>query len=293
VSIGEVPVPEPRPPDGFFDPEDHARPYAIILQRLVEADGEAFRLVRPIAYADAEVGGIVVPADVTTFRTDLASVPRLFTWLVPPTGTHLPAALIHDGLVHDPGEPQSYRAGTIIDRTTADAVFRRAMRDLGTSRVRSWLVWAAVTVHAMCTSGSGWRRALDVARVGATVVVVVVLGALATADVLDWRSPLPWMGELPFGVEVARGFGMAVVITGALSLTWWPHWRAGWITGLALALLVHVTVAVGIVVAVFNSLDRLFQLQLLKAVLWALLAVVVTVSVLLLVRWAAEPDFLW
>ena len=56
------------------------------------------------------------------FTTDLASVPMLFTWLVPKSGAHLPAALLHDGLVggaaHDPASYVSTE-GHVVARDEA------------------------------------------------------------------------------------------------------------------------------------------------------------------------------
>jgi hypothetical protein len=287
-----VEIPGTRPAGGFFNPVDLTQPYAIRLRRLVEDGREIFALEQPIGYWDDKVGWIVVPSDVEAFRTDLASVPRVFTWLVPPTGTHLPAALIHDGLIDEPGEPQSYIAQNgPIDRPTADDVFRRAMRDLGTSRLRSWLVWSAVTIGTMVGPGAK-GRAGQIAVLVATFGTILVLGALATIDLLDWRAPLFWMGDRSFLLELAYGVLAAVIISGLLSALWGRRWRAGWIAGVALALLVHVTVAVAVVTAVFNSLDRFFEGQLLKAVAWAFAAGGAVVGLLLIVWWAARPDFL-
>ena len=41
---------------------------------------------RRIAYRDRQLGELLVPRATATFRTDLTSVPALFTWLVPKTG---------------------------------------------------------------------------------------------------------------------------------------------------------------------------------------------------------------
>ncbi len=59
---------------------------------------------RRIAYRDRHLGELLVPRVTRTFRTDLTSVPALFTWLVPKTGLHLPATLLHDGLIHPPDD---------------------------------------------------------------------------------------------------------------------------------------------------------------------------------------------
>src|SRR5262245_34215965 len=65
---------------------------------------EQFELLLPINYC-ASLGPrtvtVTVPPPNEKFTTDLASVPSLLTWLVPKSGAHLPAALIHDGLIPD------------------------------------------------------------------------------------------------------------------------------------------------------------------------------------------------
>lgn len=268
--------PMEKPPgigtSGFFDPETPGRPYRIALTRLVEDGREAYRLEHPLGYWDAEVGGVIVPADLAQFRTDLLSVPRLFAWLIPPTGLHLPAALIHDGLVHRPEEPQSYIAATPIDRVTADRIFRTAMRDLGTSWLRRWLMWTAVAVATMVAGpfARTWRGRL---AVGLTMAVVAVGGTLATIDLFDCRELLPWMGDRPLWVELASGAVGAVVVPALLALLWGRQWRAGIIAGAALALLVHVTVALALVYALFSAADAAIERELAAAVRWTAAAV--------------------
>ena len=142
-----------REPGRFFDggeagePPGHDAPLRIVLQRHLDDGVESFTLGRAVGYDDRRLGRLLVPSD-TRFRTDLTSVPWLFTWLVPRTGRHLPAALLHDGLVGGADEPPSYvsEEGHVVARDEADRVFRDAMGDLGTGVVRRWLVWAAVTV---------------------------------------------------------------------------------------------------------------------------------------------------
>src|SRR5699024_12118624 len=99
-------------------------------------------LLRPIAYvADDYAEPFVVPTQLETFRTDMASVPWVFTWLVPRSGRFLPAAVLHDALV----VPGAY-LGPSIPRPEADRLFRVGMADLGCGRIRSCLMWAAVTL---------------------------------------------------------------------------------------------------------------------------------------------------
>lgn len=216
---------------------------------LRSVDGHDFSLLRPIAYhADDYDRPFVVPADLVRFRTDLASVPWFLTWLVPVSGGFLPAAVLHDGLVR----PGSY-TGPAVDRVEADRLFRRGMIELGTGRVRSWLMWAAVSITTMWQAGDPARRAALVGLLGA----VVVLGTVATLDLLDFWDVLPWMGRRPWPVELAGGAVAALVVPAALAATWGRLWRAGVITGVALAYLLHVTVVIAVLFAGYQLLERL------------------------------------
>ena len=113
---------------GPGEPPDPAEEMRIVLERHAEEGMETFALTRRLAYLDRHLGELLVPAS-PEFRTDLTSVPALFTWLVPKTGAHLPAALLHDALVAGREDPVSYVSteGHEVDRVEADRVFRDAM----------------------------------------------------------------------------------------------------------------------------------------------------------------------
>lgn len=222
---------------------------------------------------------IVVPPGAEPLPTDLTSVPKIFTWLVPKSGAHLPGALIHDGLYHDADEPKSYRAYVLagdevvedhvtIDRFTADALFREAMGHTGVGVIRRWLIWSALTTATLLSPVDpckGWtlrHRAYHMAVVALTLAVIVYLGAAATLDLFDRRSPwsdlpdqLPWMPEGPLALEALFGFAGAIVIPVLPGLLWLRYWRAGLITSVALASLLHVTIAVAVVAGVYQLLD--------------------------------------
>jgi Protein of unknown function (DUF1353) len=246
------------PPDPDADPR-------IVLERHV-ADGlENFSLERRIAYRDRHFGEILVPAS-PDFRTDLTSTPALFTWLVPKTGAHLPAALVHDALVAGGGDT-SYTSteGHDIDRVEADRVFRDAMADTGTGVVRRWIVWAAVTTATIFVQGglpwsplASWLHRLGA---GASIAVIGYLGYCATGDLfdLDWplAVPVPWMADRVWWLEVIGGFVGAIVIPLALSLLWGRFLRAGVISCVMLAVLLHVTVGLAVISLGYQALERL------------------------------------
>ena len=279
--LGPIVKPDRIATSGFFDPVRPDGEYVVSLGRLFEHDRESFRLAAPIGYWDTEVGAIIVPHNLAQFRTDLTSVPRFFTWLVPTTGRHLPAALVHDGLVGGDEEPRTYIASRRIDRATADRVFRSGMKDLGTSWARRWVIWAAVATATMVTGSvrETWRSLLAVA---AMVLAVVVGGALATFDLVDCRAPIPWMGDRTAWVEVAAGALGAVAIPVLLSALWGRRWRAGVIAGVSLALLLHVTIAIVVVYALFTAIDEALEGHVAKAARWAAVAAAVPAALVVL-----------
>lgn len=247
------------------EPPDRDADLRIVLERLTERGAEVFRLERRLGYDDRELGELLVPADPGpdgTFRTDLTSVPWLFTWLVPRTGAHLPAALLHDGLVGGADGPASYVSteGHVVTRDVADRVFRDAMADTGTGAVRRWVVWSAVTAATIAVGSDAWSRArLWGYRVAAAVTLLVVLlvGTLATFDLFDAGVALPWMGERPWWSEVVGGAAGAVAIPFLLGLTWGRFRIAGAVLGVLLALLLHVTVALLLLTGLYRLVERL------------------------------------
>lgn len=267
-----------EPPDPAVDPR-------IVLERHAEDSVELFELRRRLAYLDRHVGELLVPAD-AGFRTDLTSVPALFTWLVPKTGAHLPAALLHDALVAGRGDPASYVStdGREVDRVEADRIFRDAMADTGTGVIRRWIVWSAVTVATIFVGrGVRWSRPKHWSyRIAAavTIATIVYLGYSATADLFDrsWflAIDVPWMGDREFVVELVSGLAGAVVVPLALSLLWGRLRMAGAIAGVLLAVLLHVTLGLAVIATTYLGLERLARRS--PTLAWALAAVVVVGS---------------
>lgn len=253
-----------RPEPGRFHDEGSDDPPRIVLERVESGDlerrTERFRMMHRIAYRDREYGDLLVPADLDAFESDLTSVPTIFTWLVPRTGRHLPPALLHDGLVHAPDEPASYVSveGHVLDRVAADRVFRAAMRDTDTGPVLSWLIWSAVTLSTIWHGSASWSRARHLRYrlpALATVVVVAVLGVLATLDLFDVIDGVPWMGHRSFAMELLGGLAGAVVVPFLLGLTWGRFAVAGVVSGVALAVLLHVSAALFLITLAYQAAE--------------------------------------
>ncbi len=66
------------------------------------------------------------------FKTDLASVPRILWFILPPHGYYGKAAVIHDYL---------YRTGK-LPRKQCDDIFKEAMQVL---KVKPWKIWVMYT----------------------------------------------------------------------------------------------------------------------------------------------------
>lgn len=271
--------------DGRPDPRSDPR---IVLEWHLEDGVETFSMERAIAYDDRELGELVVPAG-PGFRTDLTSVPWLFTWLVPRTGAHLPAALLHDGLVGDAEGESSYRSteGHVVARDRADRVFRDALADAGTGVVRRWLVWTAVTTATILLGSRSWttvQRWRYRVAAAATVAVVVVLGTLATLDLFDVAVRLPWMGDRPWWSELVGGFAGAVAIPFLLGLTWGRLRVAGVVLGVLLAVLLHVTVALLLLTGLYQAAEWLARTS--PAGAWIAAGVLVAAAAALVAAYA-------
>ena len=266
-------------------PADPGADPRIVLERHSEEGVETFALERRLAYLDRHLGELLVPAD-PGFRTDLTSVPALFTWLVPKTGAHLPAALLHDALVVGRADPASYVStdGHVVDRVAADRIFRDAMADTGTGVIRRWIVWTAVTVATIFVGRAvPWSRARHWSyriAAGATIATILHLGYSSTSDLFDrsWflAVDVPWMGDRGWWAEVAGGLAAAIVVPLALSLLWGRLRMAGAIAGVMLAVLLHVTVGLAVICATYVGLERLARRSPLVA--WVLAGLVVAAA---------------
>jgi len=191
------------------------------------------------------IGRLLVPASESQpFNTDLASVPRVMTWLFPRYGQYTKAAVLHDYLCQTvgretiavyPTRPEGGDDGAgatdpqviqLTDRSDADEVFRLVMTELGVPWARRWLMWSAVSWATLFTSlwpGRGSKAALRwtgriVALAGAVAVAVSV--GLLVAGTAGWPRVLFLVLG---GAIVLAGVVMAA---GYVALGRWDRWLA-------------------------------------------------------------------
>lgn len=75
------------------------------------------------------------------FRTDFASIPRSFKWLISPVGLHGKAAVLHDYLCE-----YGY-----MTRKEADEIFLEAMKVLGVGWLKRTVMYRAVRAFSIVT----------------------------------------------------------------------------------------------------------------------------------------------
>lgn len=174
---------------------------------VLDEDPEYWRVREPIVYRGKE-DEWVIPVG---FRSDLASVPRGFRWLVGQAGAVTSSALLHDYLCHRArvqlwtqpvtAVKVALFTDTPVTRRDADGIFRRVMREEGIGLVQRWVMWAAVRVGSYC---SGATR-LELAQVAAIAVAAVpflivpavtVYAALAGVAAVSWAAGVAsrWRG---------------------------------------------------------------------------------------------------
>ena len=152
-----------------------------------------WELLEPLHYR-GNSDTFVIPA---TFKTNFASVPRPFWWLVSRHGKHTKAAVLHDYLWREANKGE-------FDRCDADGIFRRAMWELDVSFARRWLMWATVRLGAGPKElfRCGWGQLGLVALITLLAIVLVMPAALVVVGFLF----VFWLVELLlFAILVSIG----------------------------------------------------------------------------------------
>lgn len=81
---------------------------------------------------------IVIPKG---FKTDLASMPRIFWWIVPPFGDYNEAAIVHDYLYKN----------NIYSQQVCDKIFLDIMKMYGVNILTRWVLYTGVRLFGFIT----------------------------------------------------------------------------------------------------------------------------------------------
>ena len=182
------------------------------------------------------------------------SIPWSSCGSFPGLGTHLPAVLLHDGLVVGPTEGKTH-IGPDIDREEADRILRDAMASLGTPVVRRWLMWTAVASpprprrSGRAGDGRPWSSAPFSSSPGSA--------RWRRSTCSTWRTCSRGWATVRGWPRCCWAASFAVVVPLVVSVLWGRAGRAGAIAGVALALLLHVTVVVAAVYGIYWVLEKL------------------------------------
>lgn len=141
-----------------------------------ELDARRWVLLEPLEYK-GKIESFTVPKG---FKTDFATVPVVFTWLVPRYGLYTKAAILHDYLYDT----------KVVNKADADGIFRRVMRELGVSFLRRWMMWAAVRT----TSGLKAAKPSEIIQWILVAIPSVLFLAIPSLVVLIWLA-IFWVFE--------------------------------------------------------------------------------------------------
>lgn len=101
-------------------------------------DGKWFEVAEDFSYITRRDTRLTVPKGI---RTDFASIPRAFRWMIARVGKYGKAAVLHDYLCE-------YE---ITPRKRADKVFLEAMTELGVSWLKRKAMYVAVRTYSIAT----------------------------------------------------------------------------------------------------------------------------------------------
>jgi hypothetical protein len=220
------------PPAGLFPPGATLREK----DPATAASRYDFVVVEPIIWRGKFDGAAVQVKTSPDFATDLASVPRFLTWLIPRYGQYTRAAIIHDYLCQqnpgpvDPGASYAAPYGPIDlrDRSDADSVFRELLHLVEVPWARRWLMWSAVTWATVVTvlrtgllrpkaAPTNWARDYKPALFLLLVVAAVVVGDIFVFG-LSW--PL-WLRIAVIAIGSFAVLAEALVLAGCMALHRW------------------------------------------------------------------------
>lgn len=194
------------------------------------------------------------------FKTDLASVPRILTWLIPRYGKYTKAAVLHDYYcsyfankqiaLHPMRAPAFDEEDTatgeeetleLKDRSDADEIFRSTMKELGVSRTKRGYMWTAVSWATLSTclwQGRGespllrWIGWMILFLVAVAAAVLVWMGAATLILNCDfsWR----WVRIIVFACVVWAWISFSYIFAGYVAQGRWDRGPA-YLGGFALS----------------------------------------------------------
>lgn len=108
------------------------------IYRWTKKSSDQNEVLTPLEYVASDGKEYVVPVG---FKTNFASIPRIFRSLIEPTGKWTNASVLHDYLYE-----YGYKMG--VSRKQADKLFYDAMIDSSVARITANVMWFCVRAFA-------------------------------------------------------------------------------------------------------------------------------------------------
>lgn len=108
------------------------------IHRWTKNDIDRNEVISPLEYTTGDGTKYTVPVG---FKTNFASIPRIFWGIIAPTGKHTNASILHDYLYEN-----GYKLG--VSRKRADKIFYDAMIDSSVANLTANIMWFCVRAFA-------------------------------------------------------------------------------------------------------------------------------------------------
>ena len=153
---------------------------------VIHIEKKYWQLTQPLLWEGKWQYFIVKPG----FETDFASIPRPARWLLDNAGRNSEAAVLHDAVWQE-----SQRNDTRVDPWHADGIFRRALRQTGSTALARGIMWLAVRANAMRLGRFGKLGPSPPVKVIqlAAIAVLALISAGATFIVVTVGLLLYWI----------------------------------------------------------------------------------------------------
>ncbi len=157
------------------------------------------------------------------FETDFASIPKALRWLLDNAGANSEAAVLHDAAWRESVRPTDTRR---IDPADADGMFRRALRETGSTALTRGLMWGGVRAASIVrgrygTSGPGrWVKLAQLGGVGLLGILTILAPTLVTLAGLVFYWAANWIVAIVWRPFEKRTFGPDF----RPNWPWWPRY---------------------------------------------------------------------
>jgi hypothetical protein len=157
--------------------------------------GKRWELTDPLVWAGKDELLVIR----SRFATDFASIPKPLRWLLDNAGENSEAAVLHDAVWRE-----SRQQNPRVDPADADGIFRRALRETGSTALTRGLMWFGVRATAIGGGRYGKKGPTKLVKIAqllgmfalgactALLPTIVAFAGLGVFWVANWIVALAW-----------------------------------------------------------------------------------------------------